>query len=195
MNAVDKILKEGKGNKYENLCLLSEVKLNRIVDALFKLCFIILSAFTADKTSSENKESAKQLLLDIISSNHTFLPLFIGIREGTGHEVCFLIAQKKDEDAQELIELGKELSRKYNQEWFLLKVPGDSSDCQFITKSGEVESTFNSSNLEEIVRIFFAKISDKTFMEVYVKCGAVTINEHHARTLRGEIQIIEYGSD
>lgn len=190
MNAVDKILKEGKDNGYQNLCLLSEVKLNRIVDALFKIYFIILSAFRPENTTSKNRESAKQLLLDIMSSEHTFLPLFIG----AGHEVCFLIPNNKEEDAQVLIELGKGLTIKYNQELFLFKVSGDSFYCQFLTKSGDVESSFNSSDLDEIARMYFKKISDKALTDVYVKQGAQTINEHHARTLRGELQIIEYGS-
>lgn len=195
MKAIDKILNEGKGNQYENLCLLSEVKLNRIVDALFKLCFIILSGFRDDKTSSENKRAAKQLLQDIITSNHTFLPLFIGIneKEGAVHEVCFLIPNKKEEHA-DLIKLGKQLAIKYNQELFLFKVSGDSFYCQFLKRSGEVESSFTSSNLNEIVQIYFKKISDKALTDVYVKQGAQTINEHRARALRGELQIIEYGS-
>lgn len=209
MNLIDKILKEGLENKYDNLTLLTEVKLNRILDYHFKNGFIIISACRGDNTSVINKALSKKLLADIISSKHSYIPVYGGFIENKGtdeerevQEVSFLVPKNKDENINNLVELGKNLCAKYNQDSFLLKNPGDDYKCQFITRDGEVDGEFTGLKLNDISQTYFTKLNkggkdkvDRRFTnEVFVKSGANTINEHHSRASKGEIQIIEYGN-
>ena len=84
INLIDKILKEGFPNKYDNLSLLTEVKLNRILDYHFKNGFIIISANRGDNDSATNKLLTKKLLGDIIASKHSYIPVYGGFIENKG---------------------------------------------------------------------------------------------------------------
>ena len=196
MNAIDKVLKVGKDNQYEDLAHLAKVKLNKTLDVHFKEGFIILTA--------KDKTAIKELLSDIIVSEHKYIPLFASfMEEGREiYEASIIVARNKDEKVDNLIELGKRLCSKFEQLLFLFKMPGDLFICcKFMSKTGGVVSVGLARNLYEVADLYFTTINksgknetERSFTNIFVKAGARTINEHHSRTMKGEIQIIEYGS-
>lgn len=197
MDAINKILKVGKDGQYEDLALLSKVKLNKTLDVHFREGFIILRA--------KDKVSTKELLSDIRASDHKFIPLFGGFigagREG--YEAAILVARNKEEKVDDLIELGRKLNAKYEQELFLFKMPEEHwVSCKFMSNAGEVVSVGPARDLHEVIDLYFTTINkasddknERSLTDIFVKAGAKSINEHRSRTMKGEIQIIEYGSN
>jgi len=130
-----------------------------------------------------NKQNEENLKADLATGGFGFVPTYGGFRERvvdpeTGEEklldnpeqeLSFIVpAQKRGSkgqeagDAEDLKNLGMELSAKYNQDSFLYKPPSsEDSAAYWITRSGKVEMTFENVAANDLEQIYFTKLRKK----------------------------------
>jgi hypothetical protein len=163
---------------------LNESTLSRLISKYMDIGFIIISAdrtceaesgrdcSEAEERQQEkiNKENEERIKEDIRNAGFGFVPTYGGYREERGinketgkkeyvdtdaPENSFIIPSKEGND-QDLKNLGIQLSRKYNQDSFLLKEPSSvGNNAYFITKEGEVDMTFNDIAIDDLEQEYY----------------------------------------
>lgn len=130
-----------------------------------------------------NKQNEKSLKSDLAAAGFGFVPTYGGFRErvvdpDTGEEklidnpepeMSFIVpAQKRGSkgqgagDAEELRQLGMELSARYNQDSFLFKPPAsEDGSAYWITRSGKEEMSFDDVVANDLEQIYFTKLRKK----------------------------------
>ena len=154
--------------------IIDESTLNRILDKHFKDGFIIITAYRAENSSSENKKNFEQLKQIVRSNKYSFIPVYGGFIENLGtsdekevREPSLLIpnhivaSTKAYENINDLKELGIKLCKKYNQDSFLFQ-PTNSNKSFYITKDGKIDMTFTGKNVNDLAQIYFTELSKST---------------------------------
>jgi len=159
-----------------NLIYVNEVTLNRILSKHFNDGFIIITADRSEITdANERNVRYKNLKSDIASAGYPYIPVFGGYKEtdpNTGamydapsFERGLLIPnhkalsnQTRDDDGSGLINLGKKLASKYDQESFLYKPMGEGNESYWIDRNGNTVAEFNGLTVNDISKEFFTKL-------------------------------------
>jgi len=157
----------------DNLIKIDEVGLNRILSKHFNDGFIIITADRSEITDkAERIKRYKQLKIDITNAGYPHIPVYGGYKEtnpetqekydSTSFEYGFLIPNQKSfsgktKDSDELIDLGKKLAAKYDQESFLYKPMGNNNESYWIDANGNVTQKFKGLTINDMTQEFFTK--------------------------------------
>ncbi len=187
---------------------LVESSLNRLLTKHYSDGFIIVTSYRADEKSIEqNNKDFAELKKLVVSKGYSFIPVYGGFIENkdtdTEREVrepALIIpnhkvgSTKEYDDDKGLYNLGLELIKRYNQDSFLYKPKGDSSESYYIDKTGNVDMTFNNKSINDLTNIYFTDLSKKfggknnktskrfTFTEnLYLKQSPVDLNSAKSR--------------
>ena len=169
-----------KSNKNET-ANLTETNVERMLSKHKDAGYIVLSAYRNSNTEQENNIATKQLKKDINNSGFSFIPVwgaYAEAPEGDGEkppvqtEKSFIItnfpkgSSTPNETTDELFEVGKDLTNKYNQDSFLY-VPSEGSKlytgddlAYWIDRNGKiVDEPFKSVSPTKDADEFFSRIS------------------------------------
>ena len=181
----DQMLRLEIQNKYQ---VFSEASFAKVMTQYFKMGFIMISANRSCeiekgspcskeeliKQVKVNRENDKKIKRDIRNAGFGFIPTYGGyIEKGediNGKEVeievkepSFIVANRlwnrhESGDIEELKSLGIQLSKKYNQDSFLFKPPGDDKKSFFIDKYGQVTDEFSNTTVNNMKEIYFTQL-------------------------------------
>lgn len=153
-----------------NLQLIDEVKLNRILRKHYNDGFIIITNFRGERDNKENVNGFNELKNIVKNHEFSYIPVFGGYVENMGteeerqvHEPALLVpnqivgsAKSYDEDTR-LFQLGVNLANKYNQDSFLYK-PKGSNNAYYIDKNGKVDMKFTDKTVNDLTQIYFTDL-------------------------------------
>lgn len=153
---------------------IDETTLNRVLSKHFKDGFIII---TADKSyitdPTERKERFKSLKRDIVNAGYSYIPVYGGYKEtdpetgkqydAPSFEYGLLVPNQKpfsnkSKNDDNLIELGKKLAAKYDQETFLYKPKGDDYNSYWVDANGNFVQNFKGLTINDMSQEFFTKL-------------------------------------
>jgi hypothetical protein len=129
----------------------------------------------------KNKKNESAIKGDLSAAGFGYIPTFGGFRETvvdseTGEErlidspsaeLSFVVPAQRgskpsSDDAQVLRELGIKLSKKYNQDSFLLKPPAsEDNKSYFIKQDGSVDWSFEGSTANDMEQVYFTQLRKK----------------------------------
>lgn len=157
-----------------NLIPVNEVTLNRILSKHFVDGFIIITADRSEITdANERNVRFKNLKTDITNAGYSHIPVYGGYKEtnpdtgeqydASSFERGLLVPNQKplsnqSREDDQLVELGKKLATKYQQESFLYKPKGESTESYWIDASGNVTNKFNGVTINDVTQEFFTKL-------------------------------------
>jgi len=193
----------------ENLRLITEMSLNRLLSKHFVDGFIII---TADKSYIDDPKIAKvrfkELKRDVANAGYSYVPVWGGYKEtnittgikndAASFEMGILVPNQKvgnsdmSYDIDRLKELGIKLSGKYDQESFLYKPKGNENKAYWIDRNGKIDYIFNNVSVNDLAQEFFTKIkhgknsvkADRRFSfmnEIYMNHAPYTAREAYGR--------------
>ena len=158
----------------KNLTIVNEVTLNRVLSKHFTDGFIIITADRSEITdASERNARYKQLKTDVSNAGYPYIPVYGGYKEtnpdtgekydATSFERGLLIPNQRpfngnSREDDNLVELGKKLAKKYQQESFLYKPKGESKESFWIDANGNITNKFNGLSVNDITQEFFTKL-------------------------------------
>lgn len=129
------LIEEAAGKAAKQI-INEKINLDRIIKKHGDNGFIAISASRSSQSEIENKTSTEQLMQDIKNSGYSYLPSYGGYHNvDTGEEADFeasfiVFNYKHDKNNKyssrpfdELVEIGKEWCKKYDQDCILVKYP------------------------------------------------------------------------
>lgn len=149
----------------KNLVKLSEVSVNRILNALGRNGYCIISASRCKNTQLENNKLNKQLIEDIQYASYSYTPVCGGYKEKSSNKdiVIFeksviiynLMRNGKSSEILNLIKFTTALCEKYCQECFIAVYPG--KPPAWINSSGKILKTFSSKfKVNDLMQTYFS---------------------------------------
>lgn len=162
----------------DNVSIISESSLNRILGKHYEEGFIIISSYrdVDEKSIEENNGDYKELKSIVKNNGFSFIPVYGGYIENKDkpnekevRESALLIPNYKVATTQKyptddkLRELGVELSKKYNQDTFLYKPMGDDNKAYYIDKNDNVDMEFNDKTINDLTQIYFTDLTKNKY--------------------------------
>lgn len=166
------------------------------------------------KLAEINNERVKECIKAIKASGFSYTPAYGGFIENLGteeeenvYERTFIIYNSKkgggESDFNELYNLGIELAKRYNQDSFLAKAPGQPP--RYITQDGDVDMEFSGkASFNDMSQEYFTDLHKNTdkfgnasnrkptrfsYVESYINPAPQGLTEAHSRALSGEVFI------
>lgn len=157
-----------------NIVKVDETTLNRVMSKHFNDGFIIITADRSEITNKREKEQRfKQLKNDIANAGYSYIPVYGGYKEtdpetgklydAPSFEHGLIVPNQKPftneaRETDELVDLGKNLAKKYDQESFLYKPQGQNNKAFWIDQNGNVTNEFNNVTINNAAQMFFTKL-------------------------------------
>lgn len=205
---------------------INELNAKNLLDRHSKYGFIVISPcrgysdFGINKNDKGAKEKlaqinnlrVKELISIIKQSGYSYTPVYGEFVENKGtdneeivYERSFIIyAHDKHGnvlDVNELVEFGKALASKYNQDSFLVKVPNEPP--KYITSGGDVDMEFSGNvSFNDVSQQYFTDLHKNThkfndigerkptrfsYVECYINPAPQCLSESHVRYCNNEI--------
>lgn len=205
---------------------INELNAKSLLDKHGKYGFIVISpcrGYADFNINPEDKNAKEQLaainnqrIKDIISiikrSGYSYTPVYGGFIENKGtdneqnvYERSFVIYNHDKQgnvlNMEDLYNFGIELSKKYNQDSFLIKSPDEKP--KYITKDGTIDMEFDGkTSFNDLSQEYFTDlhknthkygdITDKTptrfsYVEAYINPAPMGLSEAHSRHSSGEV--------
>lgn len=151
---------------------LNEINLTRMLTYHNERGFIIISACRGDNEVTANKEATERLKADIKKAGLAYAPVWGKFIENEGkpteravYERSFIVVNHKMDNSKLIDDpmllkgLGMEWCKKYNQESFLYKAPGENELSHLIRSNGFIADTFNTISFAQTADLYFTSLS------------------------------------
>lgn len=164
-----------------------------------------------EKLAHINRERVKDIIGIIKKSGYSYTPVYGGFIENKGtdqeeqvYERSFVIYNHDRNgdirDMSKLYDFGLYLAKKYNQDSFLVKAPGEPP--KYITQNGDVDMEFSGkTTFNDLSQDYFTdlhknthkggKMTDRpsrfSYVECYINPAPMCLSEAHVRHVSGEV--------
>lgn len=217
--------RKGTFNK-ARMVSINELNAKTLLDNHSNYCFIVISPCRGyadfglnpnekgakEQLANINKLRVKELIQIIKQSGYSYTPVYGGFIENKGtdneenvYERSFIIYSQDKKgnvlDVNELVEFGKALAKKYNQDSFLVKIPNEPP--RYIKKDGSVDMEFSGNvSFNDLSQQYFTDLHKNThkfnnigqrkptrfsYVECYINPAPQCLSESHVRYCNNEI--------